>query len=89
MVSSLDEAKKKARNLSVTFYTAETKTAEILWVAPEGIDLALLSCPTPENYNSSVQIGSSNEIKMGEKVFAIGNPMGLDWTYTEGVVSSF
>ena len=89
MVSSLDEAKKKARNVSVTFYNAETKDADILWVAPEGIDLALISCSTPENYNSSVKIGSSNDIKMGEKVFAIGNPMGLDWTYTEGVVSSF
>ena len=27
--------------------------------------------------------------RVSEKVFAIGNPMGLDWTYTEGVVSSF
>ncbi|MBP5470233.1 MAG: trypsin-like peptidase domain-containing protein [Candidatus Riflebacteria bacterium] len=89
MVASLDEAKKKARNLSVTFYNAETKKAEILWVAPEGIDLALISCETPENYTSFVKIGSANDIKMGEKVFAIGNPMGLDWTYTEGVVSSF
>ena len=89
MVSSLDNAKKKARNLSVTFYNAETKDAEILWVAPEGIDLALLSCKTPDNYTSSVKIGSANDIRMGEKVFAIGNPMGLDWTYTEGVVSSF
>ncbi len=89
MVASLDEAKRKARNLSVTFYNAETKEAEILWVAPEGIDLALICCETPENYTSSVKIGSANDIKMGEKVFAIGNPMGLDWTYTEGVVSSF
>ena len=89
MVSSLDEAKKKARNLSVTFYSGETQIAEILWVAPEGIDLALISCQTPADFSSSVKIGSSNEIKMGEKVFAIGNPMGLDWTYTEGVVSSF
>ncbi len=89
MVASLDEAKKKARNLSVTFYNAETKNAEILWVAPEGIDLALICCQTPDNFTSSVKIGSANEIKMGEKVFAIGNPMGLDWTYTEGVVSSF
>lgn len=89
MVASLDEAKRKARNLSVTFYNAETQKAEILWVAPEGIDLALISCETPENYTSFVKIGSANDIKMGEKVFAIGNPMGLDWTYTEGVVSSF
>ena len=89
MVSSLDDAKKKARNLSVTFYTADTGDANILWVAPEGIDLALICCSTPDNYTSSVKIGSANDIRMGEKVFAIGNPMGLDWTYTEGVVSSF
>ena len=89
MVASLEEARKKARNLSVTFYNGETQKADIIWVAPEGIDLALINCTTPENFASSVKIGSSNDIKMGEKVFAIGNPMGLDWTYTEGVVSSF
>ncbi len=89
MVSSLEYAKNIVSNLNVTFYNSETKPATILWVAPEGIDLALISCDTPDKFTSSVKIGSSNEIKMGEKVFAIGNPMGLDWTYTEGVVSSF
>lgn len=89
MVTSLNDAKRKTKDLSVSFYNGENQKAEILWVAPEGIDLALICCSTPDKFNSSVKIGSSNDIRMGEKVFAIGNPMGLDWTYTEGVVSSF
>lgn len=75
-------------NIFVTFYNGKRVNAEILWVAPNGIDLALLMVDTPENFNSAVKISSIENIKIGEKVFAIGNPMGLDWSYTEGVVSS-
>ena len=30
----------------------------------------------------------SNGVEIGRAVFAVGNPMGLSWSYTEGVISS-
>lgn len=89
MVESLDEANKKARNVSVTFYNGDKSNADILWVAPHKIDLALIQVNTPKDYNTSVKIGNAKDLKMGQNVFAIGNPMGLDWTYTDGSISSF
>jgi S1-C subfamily serine protease len=35
-----------------------------------------------------VPIGSSHDLKVGQKVFAIGNPFGLDWTLTTGIISA-
>ncbi|MCB1800688.1 MAG: trypsin-like peptidase domain-containing protein, partial [Gammaproteobacteria bacterium] len=35
-----------------------------------------------------VAIGSSADLKVGQKVFAIGNPFGLDYTLTSGLVSA-
>jgi S1-C subfamily serine protease len=35
-----------------------------------------------------VPLGSSHDLKVGQKVFAIGNPFGLDWTLTSGIVSA-
>ena len=35
-----------------------------------------------------VPIGSSNDLLVGQKVFAIGNPFGLDYTFTSGLVSA-
>jgi S1-C subfamily serine protease len=35
-----------------------------------------------------VPVGTSPDLKVGQKVFAIGNPFGLDWTLTTGIVSA-
>ncbi|MCJ8191640.1 S1C family serine protease [Sphingomicrobium aestuariivivum] len=36
----------------------------------------------------SVPVGTSEDLQVGQKVFAIGNPFGLDWTLTTGIVSA-
>ena len=33
-------------------------------------------------------MGSSRDLQVGQKVFAIGNPFGLDWSLTTGIVSA-
>jgi S1-C subfamily serine protease len=35
-----------------------------------------------------ILIGASREFQFGQKVFAIGNPFGLDFTLTTGIVSA-
>jgi S1-C subfamily serine protease len=35
-----------------------------------------------------VPVGTSRDLKVGQKVFAIGNPFGLDWTLTTGIISA-
>ncbi len=49
-------------------------------------DLALLKIE--KKIESHVKFGDSDTLKQGEKVFAIGNPVGLTNTVTSGVVSS-
>lgn len=35
-----------------------------------------------------VPLGTSHDLKVGQKVYAIGNPFGLDWTLTTGIMSA-
>ncbi|MES9828164.1 MAG: trypsin-like peptidase domain-containing protein [Candidatus Thiodiazotropha sp.] len=51
-------------------------------------DLAVLRIRVPFDRPPPVPVGSSSDLKVGQKVFAIGNPFGLDYTLTTGVVSA-
>ena len=50
-------------------------------------DLAVLKIDAPRSKLSKISIGSSADLQVGQKVFAIGNPFGLDQTLTSGVIS--
>ncbi len=51
-------------------------------------DLAVLRIRVPFDRPPPVPVGTSGDLKVGQKVFAIGNPFGLDYTLTTGVVSA-
>ena len=51
-------------------------------------DIAVLKIGIGFQRPVPVPLGSSHDLKVGQKVFAIGNPFGLDWTLTTGIVSA-
>jgi len=52
--------------------------------ADETRDLALLQIPGTYN---ALKLAEDDEIQVGKKVIAIGNPLGLSFTVTEGIIS--
>lgn len=54
-----------------------------------GADLALLKIDLPQGEKlTAVPLGQSNDLKQGQAVFAIGAPLGLDRTVSQGIVSN-
>ena len=51
-------------------------------------DIAVLRIRIPVNSPAPIPIGTSHDLQVGQSVFAIGNPFGLDWTLTTGIVSA-
>jgi S1-C subfamily serine protease len=51
-------------------------------------DLAVLRINVPFDRRPALPIGTSGDLRVGQTVFAIGNPFGLDYTLTSGLVSA-
>ena len=51
-------------------------------------DIAVLKIGISAKRPPPLPVGESHNLKTGQKVFAIGNPFGLDWTLTTGIVSA-
>jgi S1-C subfamily serine protease len=51
-------------------------------------DLAVLKIDVPPGKLPPIAIGASRELQVGQRVYAIGNPFGLDQTLTRGIVSA-
>jgi len=71
----------------VTLADHSTWRARRVGVAPDK-DLAILRIDAPKNRLRPIPIGTSHDLQVGQKVFAIGNPFGLDQTLTTGVISA-
>lgn len=70
----------------VTLADQSTWDAELVGVAPDR-DLAVLKISPQRNRLQPLRVGTSENLQVGQKVFAIGNPFGLDQTLTTGVIS--
>jgi S1-C subfamily serine protease len=51
-------------------------------------DIAVLKIDPPAGKLRALAVGASSDLQVGQKVFAIGNPFGLDQTLTTGIISA-
>ena len=73
--------------IRVTLADQSSWAARLVGSAPEK-DLAVLHIEAPAEKLHPLARGSAQDLQVGQKVFAIGNPFGLDHTLTTGVVSA-
>ena len=71
----------------VTLADQSTYKARVVGVAPDK-DLAVLRIDAPTAKLQAIPLGTSKDLQVGQSVFAIGNPFGLDQTLTTGIISA-
>ena len=76
-----------ADSAQVTLADQSNWKARVVGVAPDK-DLAVLRIDAPANRLRPIPIGTSKDLQVGQSVYAIGNPFGLDQTLTTGVISA-
>ncbi len=76
-----------ANRIDVTLADHTTWKAVLVGAAPDR-DIAVLQISAPADKLLPIAVGESDDLQVGQKVFAIGNPFGLDQTLTTGVVSA-
>ena len=83
----IEDAVEGGYEVTVVFYNGDTYTAEIVGYEGEENDIAVLKIDA-EGLNP-VTLGDSNEMQVGETVYAVGNPLGeLTYTMTQGMISA-
>jgi S1-C subfamily serine protease len=83
----IQDALRGGGSAKVTLADQSAWDARLVGVAPDK-DLAVLSIHTPQHLLKPLAIGTSKDLLVGQKVFAIGNPFGLDQTLTTGIISA-
>ena len=76
---------KTASNIEVLF--SDGSRVDAVLIGSNSVnDIALLKVDVDDLYE--LEFGNSNDVKIGQKVVALGNPLGLSFTVTEGIVSA-
>ncbi len=75
-----------ANKITVTLINGKKYPARLVGADPEN-DLAVIKID-PEKPLKPLPLGDSDTLKVGQKVYAIGNPFGLNSTLTTGIISA-
>ena len=76
-----------AEEVQVTFYDGAVAVAEVVG-ADDDTDLAVLRVETNGYDLIPIRVGAMDDVRVGMRVAAIGNPFGLEGTLTSGIVSA-
>ena len=76
-----------ARSVRVQLDAGRTFDAKVVGVAPD-YDLAVVKLAQVPRGLKPIAIGTSSDLRIGQSVYAIGNPFGLTRTLTAGIVSA-
>lgn len=76
-----------ANRIEVTLADHTTWKAVLVGASADR-DIAVLQISAPQEKLKPIIVGESDNLQVGQKVFAIGNPFGLDQTLTTGIVSA-
>jgi S1-C subfamily serine protease len=76
-----------ARQIQVTLFDGNTYDARLVGQDPT-TDVAVLKIEAPQTTLFPVVFGNSTQLKVGQRVFAIGNPFGLERTMSTGIIAS-
>jgi S1-C subfamily serine protease len=71
----------------VTLSDQSEWTASLVGAFPDR-DLAVLRIQAPRERLKPIAVGSSHDLVVGQRVYAVGNPFGLDHTLTVGIISA-
>ncbi len=78
-----------ADEITVKFHEDPREYPAVLVGSAPPLDLALLRVDVPDvRMLRPIPLGDSDKLKVGQKAIAIGNPFGLEFTVTEGIVSA-
>lgn len=76
-----------ADTASITMADRTTWSARLVGIAPD-VDLAVLKIGSRVTDLQPLPVGTSGDLQVGQRVFAIGNPFGLDQSLTMGLISA-
>lgn len=76
-----------AREIEVMLHDGSSHAARVVGVDPP-TDVAVVKVDVPAESLHPAAFGTSHDLRVGQRVFAIGNPFGLERTLTTGIISS-
>lgn len=74
------------RDIQVTLPGGKSYKGKVIANNTDNSDFVLIKIK-PDAYLQTIKLGDSSDVRVGQKVLAIGNPFGFDRTLTTGIVS--